>query len=389
MNRRVLFVTTGLSTGGAERQLARLLAHLCGGSIEAAVVSLAGRGAVSEEIESLGVPVWYLGLDQLWRLPWAAARLSRIAQRFRPHVIQGWMYHGNLGASLAGKFSGAPVVWGIRQSLYDLQREKPRTRRVIRLSARWSGRAAAIVYNAAISRAQHEAFGFAPERGCVIGNGFDGRQWRPDSDARRSVRAELGIAPDAPLIGLIARYHPMKGHDIFLDAAARLAALQPDVHFLLAGREVTAAHPLFAAHYTHEPLAGRLHLLGERADIPRLTAALDIASSSSSWGEAFSNAIAEALLCGVPVVATDVGDARIIVGDAGIVVPAGDASALANAWQGLLGRGLEARQAMGRAGRERLLAEYGVESIASAYLRLYEEVSPMLSKTTGSGWAAP
>lgn len=378
---RVFFVTTGLSTGGAEKQLARLLARLHGSEIEAAVVSLAARGAVSSEIESLGVPVWHLGLDQLWRLPWAAARLVGIARRFRPHVIQGWMYHGNLAASFVGRLLGVPVAWGIRQSLYDLRREKAGTRAVIRLTARWSLRTAAIVYNAAVSRDQHEALGYAGDRGCVIGNGFDGEQWRPDDAARTSVRAELGIAPAAPLIGLIARYHPMKGHDIFLDAAARLAVARPDVHFLLAGREVTPAHPLFAAHCHQGPLAGRLHLLGERADIPRLTAALDIASSSSSWGEAFSNAVAEALLCGVPVAATDVGDARIIVGDAGIVVPRGDACALANAWQALLDSGFEARQAMGRAGRERLLAVYSVEAVAQAYARLYEKIQDRWTKT--------
>ncbi len=372
---RVLFVPTGLSTGGAERQLAQLLAHLQGTKLEAAVVSLGPRGAVSGQIEALGVPVWHLGLSyNPLNLPYAAARLAMIARRFRPHVIQGWMYHGNLAASLVGRVLGRPVIWGVRQSLYDLAREKPLTRQVIRLLARWSQSPAAIVYNAHLARAQHEHFGFAQERGCVIGNAFDGRQYRPDPQARRSVRAELGISQDAPLIGLIARYHPMKGHDIFLSAAQHLAGLRPEVHFLLAGRDVTPAHPLFAPHGRSGPLAGRLHLLGERADIPRLTAALDIASSSSSWGEAFSNALAEALLCGVPVVATDVGDARIIVGDAGIVVPPGDARALASGWQALLDRGPEARQAMGWAGRERLLAQHSVEAVAQAYVQLYERI---------------
>jgi glycosyltransferase involved in cell wall biosynthesis len=121
-------------------------------------------------------------------------------------------------------------------------------------------------------------------------------------------------------------------------------------------------------------LAGRLHLLGERADIPRLTAALDIASSSS-WGEAFSNTIAEALCCGVPVVATDVGDSREIVGDAGLIVSAGDAGALASAWQRLLDAGTEARRVLGQRGRVRVLERYSVKAMAEAYLQLYGEVS--------------
>jgi glycosyltransferase involved in cell wall biosynthesis len=122
-------------------------------------------------------------------------------------------------------------------------------------------------------------------------------------------------------------------------------------------------------------LAGRLHLLGERADIPRVTAALDIASSSSSWGEGFSNTIAEALCCGVPVVATNVGDSREIVGDSGIIVPVGDVEALANAWQRLLDAGLEARRTMGQGGRARVLGRYSIKAMAEAYLQLYDEVS--------------
>jgi glycosyltransferase involved in cell wall biosynthesis len=373
---RVLFVTTGLATGGAEKQLARLLANIKD-RIDAAVVSLAPRGPVSAEIEALGVPVWHLDLASTAGLPKAALRLVLLARRFRPDVLQGWMYHGNLAALLAAQSLGrrVPVVWGIRQSLYDLSREKPNTQRVIRLGARWSSRAAAIVYNAYLARAQHEAIGFAAERGRVIGNGFDGEAWQPNIDARRSVRAEFGIALDAPLIGLIARYHPMKGHEVFLDAAVRLAERDPKVHFLLAGRDVTPSHPLFQPYTQMAALAGRLHLLGERADIPRVTAALDIASSSSSWGEGFSNTIAEALCCGVPVVATNVGDSREIVGDSGIIVPVGDVEALANAWQRLLDAGLEARRTMGQGGRARVLGRYSIKAMAEAYLQLYDEVS--------------
>jgi glycosyltransferase involved in cell wall biosynthesis len=376
MKPRLLVSTTGLATGGAEKQLARLLASMKD-RIEPAVVSLALRGPVSAEIEALGVPVWHLNLASTAGLPRAALRLVLLARRFRPDVLQGWMYHGNLAALLAAQSLGrrVPVVWGIRQSLYDLSREKPNTQRVIRLGARWSSRPVAIVYNAHLARAQHEGIGFAAERGRVIGNGFDGKAWQPDDEARHSVREELGISPDAPLIGLIARYHPMKGHEVFLDAAVRLAERDPKVHFLLAGRDVTPTHPVFQPYAQVSALAGRLHLLGERADIPRLTAALDIASSSSSWGEGFSNVIAEALCCGVPVVATDVGDSREILGDAGLIVPVGDVGALASAWQRLLDAGPEARRTMGQGGRARVLQHYSIKAMAEAYLQLYDEVS--------------
>lgn len=144
------------------------------------------------------------------------------------------------------------------------------------------------------------------------------------------------------------------------------------MYFLLAGRDVTPEHPVFKP-WTRKPcLDGRLHLLGERTDIPRLTAALDIASSS--WGEAFPNAIAEAMSCGVPCVATDVGDVRRIVGETGIVVPAGDAAALADGWDRILALPEADRQALGVKARERVAAHFSLESVAARYAALYEGI---------------
>jgi len=167
----------------------------------------------------------------------------------------------------------------------------------------------------------------------------------------------------------------MKGHEVFFEAARRLADACPDVHFLLAGRGVRADAPVFAQWLAEfSTLAGRVHLLGERRDIPRLTAALDIASSSSSWGEAFSNAIGEALLCAVPVVATNVGDARELVGNTGRIVQPGDAQAMAHAWKDLLAMGFQGRRRIGAAGRERVRSRFGLDAMAARYFDLYRGI---------------
>lgn len=373
---RILFVTTGLAVGGAEMMLFKLLCRLDGSAIEAAVVSLMGPGPVSVKLETLGVPVWHLGLEKPWRLASAPLRLARIARRFNPDVVQGWMYHGNLAARLAEAFASdhTALVWGIRQSLYDLWREKPLTHLAIRIGARLSRRVDALVYNSQTSRDQHEAKGYDGRHARVIDNGFDTEVFRPDSPARVSVRNEFGILPEAPLIGFIARYHPMKGHDIFLRAASILARNRPEVHFLLAGMRVTAGHPVFASRLYVPELAGRVHLLGERQDIPRLMAALDLASSSS-WEEAFANAIGEAMSCAVPCVVTDVGDSRRIVGDTGRVVPAGDADALARAWNEILTLSVLERQALGEAARRRVLEFFSLDEVARRYAALYREVA--------------
>ncbi len=370
---RVLFISTDIATGGAEKQLVRLLSELSQEKIKTSVVALRD-GPVAGEVRSLGVPVHIAELHTFNHLPRVFSKIFHLTRAFGPHIIQGWMYHGNLTASFARRWGvpKAKVVWGVRQSLYDLGREKPGTRWVIRASARLSIGVQAIIYNSYTSRAQHEAAGFAAARGHVIDNGFDTKQFRPDPGARKSVREMLGLADCTPLIGFIARYHPMKGHEVFLRAATRLAQGRQDVHFLLVGRGVTPDNSALSALFCAPVLKGRVHCLGERSDIPRLTAALDIASSSS-WGEGFSNAVGEAMSCAVPVVATDVGDVRRIVDDAGLVVPVGDADALAEAWALLLADP-ERRRTMGEIGRRRVEEHFSVEAMAKRYLEIYEEL---------------
>ncbi|HYE74577.1 MAG TPA: glycosyltransferase, partial [Blastocatellia bacterium] len=117
----------------------------------------------------------------------------------------------------------------------------------------------------------------------------------------------------------------------------------------------------------------RCRLLGIREDMPRLTAALDIATSSSSYGEGFPNVLGEAMACEVPCVVTDVGDSALIVGPVGRVVTPQTPQALATAWQDLLEMDVNARRNLGQALRRRA-AEFGLSKVVSKYEGLYKEV---------------
>ena len=369
---KVAFLTTGLATGGAEMMLLKLCSRLDQRRFSAAVISLADKGIVGPQIEALGVPVHALGIDARKPSPLALRRLSRLLAGLRPDLLQGWMYHGNLAATLTS--GSRPVSWGIRQSLYDIRRERLLTRWVIRAGALLSHRCDAIVYNGHTSAAQHEAFGFAAKASRIIANGFDTERFRPDERARTRVRQELGLRAVDVVIGLVSRYHPMKDHGNFLRAAALLLAEFPDVRFVLAGHGVDQANPAIAAAVAEYSLAGRVALLGERRDIPELYAAMDIACSASAWGEAFANAIGEAMSCGLPCTVTDVGDSALIVGDTGTVVPRQDASALAAAWRNLIMCGDDGRRALGVRARERMIENFSLDSIVRQYELLYEQL---------------
>ncbi len=367
---RIMHVITGLDTGGAEIMLWKLLSA-SHGRHRHAVVSLTNIGTTGERIQSLGVPVYSLGLRAAAPNPVRALILRSATRQFCPHLIQGWLCHGNLMARLASRWTPNPVplIWSIHQSLYSLRRERRLTAAVIRLNALLSHRAAGIVYVSQTNRRQHEALGYAAAHGLVIPNGFDCRTFVPDDDARRQVRAELGIPQDAVLVGLVARYHPMKDHAGFLRAAARVVDKCPSVQFALIGHGIKE-QPALTALIAELGIGGHVLLLGERQDIPRLTAAFDIACSAS-WAEAFCMAIGEAMACGVPCVATDVGDSGSLVGDTGLCVAPRDAEALAQAIVKLISAGPECRRQLGAAARRRVEEQFSLPEIVSRYEALY------------------
>jgi glycosyltransferase involved in cell wall biosynthesis len=369
---RIMHVITSLSTGGAEMMLLKLLSA-SKGDWDHAVVSLADEGTIGPRISALGIPVYSLGLRRSVADPFRALSIARFTRQFSPHLIQGWMYHGNLIASLAGVCSKkhVPVIWNVQMSLYDVSTEPWLTATVIRLGARFSRRAAAIVYNSQLSAKQHEVFGYRAEKQIVIPTGFDCETFRPDENARRQVRAELGIADDAIVVGLIARFHPMKNHAGFLQAAGQVARMYPQVRFVLAGRGATPDEPSLQKMVQEQSLQSRIFLLGERSDIPTLTASLDIACSSSAWGEGCSNSIGEAMACGVPCVVTNVGDSAHIVGDTGIAVPRCDPSRLAQASSELIEAGADRRRHLGTAARQRIETDFSLSTVARRYGDLY------------------
>jgi len=374
---RVLHVITGLGTGGAEMMLIKLLAAMPS-TVSSKVVVLMNRGALSGKAESLGVEVEYLGIGQ-GRLPnpRAVLRMVSISRRFAPGVIQGWMYHGNLAALLIRSFAcrRAKLFWNIRQTLYDLSREKRLTRWLIGLGARLSSVADRIVYNSEVSAQQHEEQGYATGRRVVIPNGFDTQLFSPQPALRALVRKEFGLSADTPLIGQIARYHPMKGHRLFLESAAVLAKQFPRVRFLLVGHGVTKDNPLLMEPLGALGLGDRVLLAGERGDIPRLMASMDIVVSASEWGEGFPNVLGEAMASGVPCVATDVGDSAEVVGDCGRTVAAGDSKAFAAALSELLAMNVAQRSVLGAQARDRICTRFSLERVVAMYVDAYRQAA--------------
>ena len=373
---RIAHVITGLNTGGAETMLYKLLSRMDRARFDPFVVSLADNGSLAVRIAELNIPVFSCGMQPGFPSLGAFLKLTRLLRGFAPHLLQGWMYHGNLAAQAAAiaLTEKTPVVWNIRGTHHPLSEEKFMTAATIWMGARLSALPSRIVANSAVSAELHRRrLGFSKQRWVVIPNGFELEKFTLSENARSDVRSELGLPQTTLLIGLIGRYHPMKDHANFLRAAGILRKHSSGVHFLLAGTGVDSSNAVLREQCANLGLMDCTHLLGERSDMSRLTAALDIASSSS-YSEAFPNVIGEAMSCGVPCVVTDVGESAWLVGDTGLAVPARDSEALARGWMELCSGGASRRRALGVSARARIEAHFSMASVAAQYEQMYAEI---------------
>lgn len=372
--RKILHIITTASVGGAELMLCRLLERSDPSHHDSAVLSLMTPTSLKERLESLNLPLYTLDMKPPLPGLKSIRKLRRILQEFQPDLIQGWMYHGNLAASVGARLAGfkGPVLWNIRHSLHDMSFEKPSSRLTIRMNAKLSKHPRAIIFNSCASIEQHEAIGFASDRSVFVPNGVDSDLYRPHPELRQEVRAELGIAESAPLIGMIARYHPQKDPVNLLKAVAIIAEQQPDVRLVIAGRHFDQDNNLVLAAIADLGLEDQVQLLDRRDDIPRLLAAMDVVASPSAWGEGFPNALGEASAAGVPCVATDIGDSARVIGDCGRVVQPRDPEALAAALIDVLNLEPARKRQLREAARRHITDNFKLDVIAKRFSKLHD-----------------
>lgn len=373
---KVVHIINSFEFGGAEAMLGNLVLRADRERFDLSVIALIDDLTVADPVRRAGVPLATIGMKPGVLDPRTVARLARQVIRERPDVVQTWMDHSNLIGGLATRLtSRARLVWGLHHSNHVPGLTKQTTLMTVSACARLSRRIPArIVCCSEQTRLHYVRGGFARDKMVVITNGFDTELLRPDPAARLDVRRELGLDPDATLVGLVARYHPLKDHGNFLRAAAILARRLPEVKFLLCGDRVDRTNTALVDHVEALGLSNRCLLLGARRDIPRIQAALDVAASSSV-SEAFPLAVGEAMSCGVPCVATDVGDSARIVASAGRIVPARDPQALAENLRDLIVMEPGERRRLGLAARQRIRTYFELATITRRYEELYADLA--------------
>ncbi len=361
--RSILHVISGLGVGGAEAMLVELVHALEQRGIRQYVVAMRSGGRYGDVLrDAIGERYVALDLEGIRQAPRAVFDLARILWRVRPSIVQSWMYHGDLAALMAHavsfRRSDAKLFWCIRCSDLDLSRYSRQLKMVVRLCRLASPFVDGILVNSDAGLFAHSRAGFANARMLRVPNCVDTDRFRPDPEARRRVREALGIAPDVFVFGIVARCDPMKGYEVF----TAVAEAMPECVALAVGlgtERIDGPDNFFP--------------LGLRDDVPDLLRAMDALVSTSHFGEGTSNSILEGMATGLPIVATDVGDAAGIVGSGGRIVRPGDVDAIVSALEELK-RNPELARRLGAHNRAVARSKYSREAMVDAFLDAYRQV---------------
>jgi glycosyltransferase involved in cell wall biosynthesis len=372
----VVHVITCLNDGGAEAVLYRLC--LADQQNSHVVISLRDEGKYGALLKKVGIAVHCLNMPRGLVMPGGIWKLARLLRHLRPDVVQTWMYHADWVGGLVARAVGIHrVFWGLHATNLENGMVKRATILVVRINAllsRWIPKR--IVSCSQTGVVVHQAIGYTADKFIVIPNGYDLGQFAPDPQAGQALKLTLAIPDGVPLMGMVARFDPQKDHLNLIAALGLLKQGGYDFRCVLVGGGMTEANTELIAWLDTHGIREQVLLPGQRGDIPAVMNALDMVVLSSSYGEAFPNVLCEAMACGTPCVTTDVGDAGLIVGDTGWVVPAKSPESLRHA----ISEAIELKQANRTAwakrqavARQRILDNYGIGKMVAAYSQLWAE----------------
>lgn len=371
-NNLILHIITGLNDGGAESVLYRLCTKDYNGNH--CVISMMDAGKYGPLLQNAGVEIYCLNMPKgtltirgLWRL-WLLLR------SLKPIVVQTWMYHADLIGGIFARLAGVKsVCWGVRHSNLSPGTVKRSTIFIAKICSKLSAIIPSyIIFCSEQAASVHKQLGYCKKKIVIIPNGYDIENFRPNLSARVYLRKTLGIANNLTLFGMVARFDKQKDHGNLIAALNLVKKQNSNFCCLLVGTGMVVTNSALVELLLRFEVMDSVRLLGPRNDIPFIMSALDV-HVLSSLGEAFPNVLAEAMACATPCVTTNVGDAALIVGDTGWVVPAGNPEYLASVLldnMTLLADTLawSIRKAQAR---ERIVFNFSMEKMINAYRTLW------------------
>ncbi|GFO72506.1 hypothetical protein BJAS_P2809 [Bathymodiolus japonicus methanotrophic gill symbiont] len=362
--KKIIFFIRALDAGGAERQLVVTAKGLAERGYKVTVLTFYSGGFYAHEFADTKVTLLSLHKKGRWDLLGFLLRLIRVLRQQPPDVIYSYLGVANILSVLINPFiPDTRVAWGVRASNMNLEEYDWLSRWSYRLECRLSRFADIIIANSHAGLKFAVAHGFPGKKITVIPNGINTERYYPDKLAGEALRKAWGVAENELLIGVVGRIDPMKGHAVFLEAAALGQRKHKQLRFVCVGAGEAEYEKSMHQTATDQGLDNVLIWAGRHADMHAVYNALDIASLSSLYGEGFPNVLGEAMACGTTCVATDVGDSALVIGNTGRVMPANNSQALFTAWNELLLLESEDFTRLSQQARKRVINEFSVKSL--------------------------
>lgn len=385
----IAHVINSLENGGAEAVLSRLVNQPSEDTHH--VISLASPGWYSSMLAKKGIDVHHLGMDSSLDFGPCFLALISLLRKLNPDVVQTWMYRSNLVGGLAAKIVGIPAVWGIHCSTFD-SRLPLSSRMMVYISGATAGWLPKRIINCSARSADtHEKIGYPRLCTVVVPNGIDTDAFRPNSVARCKVRKEFGIRDEIFLIGMVARWDPLKDHRNLFRALQLLGSeFEGSWKCVLVGSGMDVSNDTLMRLLTAADIANQVILAGVRLDIADVMPALDLHILPSTT-EAFPNVVAESMACGTPCVVTDVGDTAFLVADTGWIVPPSAPNSLAESITAAM---KEARSSNNNswkdkqhAARARIVANFTIDAMYHNYMNVWSSIvaAPPQSSAAANG----
>lgn len=373
---RILHVITSLDNGGAQSVLYNLILNenVC----THGVVCLTGPGKYTEAMQAEGIFLVHLNMSRgRFRIS-AFFELLLLIKRYRPDVMQTWMYHSDFMGGLAAWFCGVrTIVWGIHHSTLDKKGTSFSTRLVVSVLRLMSW----FVPDSIISCSEraldlHVSIGYREKIMHFVANGYDLTRFHPGVGRLTSLSCCNSVPSDCFIFLNVGRWNPQKDHRNFI-SAARLLRDNDVGSFvcLLVGPNIESSNSELKEILDEYDIWDTVYLCGESDEIHAVYQSAGCHVLSSSFGEAYPNVVAESMSCGVPNIVTDVGDAREMVGNCGWVVEPKDPVALCAAMEKVLkkSKNRDEYSALSNSTRQRAVEKFNVVGMVDRYREIWEK----------------
>ena len=366
----LLFVTTGLGTGGAEAMLVRIISHFKYEDYEMHLVNLSFERDRSKCLEDCGVEIHFAPLKRPIIALIRFFKLRRSLQNRDLKAIIGWMYTGNLVAFfLRSYFSKKTrLIWSVRQSLDFWEGNKTTTKCIIWFNSKLSGLVDCVLFNSHLSSVQHQKFGFQGDNHVVVANGFELPSYVKVAESHAKQRKQIGINGSEILLGVVGRFHPVKGHRLLSEAWQLVKTEKPEltssVYLCVVGDKVPEGW------HDQDLFRDNVYLFDKDSDAISLMCAFD-GLILPSYAEAFPNVVGEAMSVGLPVIASDVGDVELILPPENFIFLRGDVFELKRKIEEFLALRVEEKLIIGEQNRKIINNDYNIKNVTNAYKRAF------------------